>query len=493
MSNTSETLVQNPELFHQEGARGSTDPVMGVNARFNKLDLPTFNPYNYDPNLKYKYNASAGMLVVPGETSDKVFVPKAVLEASAKLEQDPQNYAYIGPVMDKEHQRGVLDFFFTKPVREIIEADYTYSFVFTAGGTQAVSNMFGITTKLPESLTTSGQKQRTIGLGNPYWGGYDSILEAIANNGNKPPMATYELNDSEGNFNLKSLREFLQNNKHCTIVLTSPNNPSGYVIPPSILENEIPQALKEHAERGGTVAVGFDLAYIHFIPAHPNYGEFLPKFLKALGSTLGNNIYPYLLMSNSKSLGLYAKRVGYLGLILPKDKNGEQKWERASADFVDRCVGWQRGTAGNANMSLKLSRVLLTNPETQAELKASIQKSLKEEIQPRIKTAVGAFRKQAQINNLGFENTKAGTYKISDKNGKVIATLREPGTPYFMPIEFANSQQAEKVAQHAEKDSNLFIVAASNLVRVPTCIGTSQVVYEHWGAAIFKAISSVFG
>lgn len=489
---SSETLLNSLELFHKEGARGSTDPVMGVNARFNKLDLPAFNPYKFDPSLKYKYNASAGMLVVPGENADKVFVPKAVLEASAKLEQDPQNYAYIGPIMDKEHQKSVLDFFFTKPVRENIEANYTYAFVFTAGGTQAVSNMLGITTHLPESLKEQQEDQRVIGLGNPYWGGYDSIIEAMGNNGTKPTITTYELNDSEGNFNIKSLKEFLQNNKHCTLILTSPNNPSGYVIPPSTLGKEIPEALKEHAQRGGTVAVGLDLAYIHFIPEHPNYGEFLPEFLKGLGSSLGVSVYPYLLMSASKSLGLYAKRVGYLGLILPKDSKGESKWEKTAADFVDRCVGWQRGTAGNANMSLKLSRALLTNPETASELKTTIQKALKEEIQPRIKIAVQAFQKQAKENGIRLENTQTGTYKISDKNGKFIATLREPGTPYFMPIEFANSQQAEAVAQQAEKDSNLFIVAASNLVRVPTCIGTSELVYEHWGSAIFKAIATVF-
>ncbi|MDX1921132.1 MAG: aminotransferase class I/II-fold pyridoxal phosphate-dependent enzyme [Candidatus Caenarcaniphilales bacterium] len=444
------------------------DEVTRVGNLFKNDKRPVFNPLGTQE--AFKINANIGMLFVPDPKTQLpvLFGHPERDKLMHQIIDDASTREYLGPVISGGHLEGVLDFYFGNELSREITAKYSLYGQVTSGGTGAINSFLHVWNELPPELASEDNITRTIGLSSIHWSGYDAQTDVFGLA--KPKIATFELTNKDGNFHINSFKTFLEENKHCTILLTTPDNPTGFVIPPNVISNQIAEALNEHAEKGGTAAVGFDLAYLHFITDHPNYAqEFLIQFLEKLGSNHGTSIQTYFLMSGSKSLGDFSIRLGHEILIAPKSIE-------ASTNKITKLSSInKRGTGGNTSLALHLSNALFTRTDDGSQnpnipvLRQAIQDVLTNQLSPRVGQFLTSFADELG-GGIKFQASEANpkVWQLLGRSNQPVAQMRLPGMPYFGGLTFANAEDAQTVALACQQ-AGLYLPAIEEVVRIGFC------------------------
>ena len=159
----------------------------------------------------------------------------------------------------------------------------------TPGGTGAIRNTIANYSDIGDSILTTDW----------FWGPYNTISQEI---GRK--LATYQMFDSDNNYNLAALEEkaeeLTQKQGSLVILLNTPaHNPTGYSLNDDEWDRLI-DILNKLTATDKKITLFIDAAYIDFAGDEDRYRSFLPKLSK-----LNKNVLPIIGYSASKTLTMY--------------------------------------------------------------------------------------------------------------------------------------------------------------------------------------------
>ena len=171
----------------------------------------------------------------------------------------------------------------------------------TPGGTGSIRNTISCYSKPGDKVLTS----------NWHWSPYKIIATEIGRD-----IATYEMFDDNGNFNLKAFEEkisqLLEVQDGLVIIFNAPaHNPTGYT-PSDETWDAIVEILKRCAKPGRKITFFLDIAYIDFAGDSDKARQFLPKF-----GNLPENILVVVGFSASKGFTFYGLRTGAMLCVTP--------------------------------------------------------------------------------------------------------------------------------------------------------------------------------
>ena len=242
---------------------------------------------------------------------------------------DPKDFAEYAPIGG------------TQPFREAVKkaafgghvpAGYLEA-VATPGGTGSLRNVISNYSDYGDQVLTSDW----------HWAPYNTIAAEIGRS-----IATYEMFDADGNFNVAAFREksaaLLTQQESLVIILNTPaHNPTGYSLTVSDWDKVI-DALCEEAKCGKAIALLVDVAYIDFAGDEDAYRQFFDLF-----GRLPENVLPVVAYSLSKTCTLYGGRCGAMICIA--------KTQEIADEFKRVCEFSSRGSWSN---SAKFSQVILS-------------------------------------------------------------------------------------------------------------------------------------
>ena len=259
-------------------------------------------------------NATLGSLF---DDDGKLVVLSSVVEVLKNLDPvDYADYAPIGgtPEFKKSVQKAAFGNF---------EPECFTAVVATPGGTGAIRNTISNFTKYGDKVLTADW----------FWAPYGTIAQEIGRN-----IATYELFDEKGGFNIASfngkVKELLEAQGRLVIIINTPaHNPTGY----SLTDAEwdlVLESVKTACTGDRKVTILVDAAYIDFAGDADEYRKFMPKLEK-----LPDNILPIISYSLSKTFTLYGMRSGAM-ICMTRNKG-------IAEEFVKVCEFSSRGTWSN--------------------------------------------------------------------------------------------------------------------------------------------------
>jgi aromatic-amino-acid transaminase len=198
----------------------------------------------------------------------------------------------------------------------------------TPGGTGAVKHAVWNYTNSGDEILTSDW----------YWTPYQTIAEEGGRN-----IATYELFDSQGNYNVsgfkKRFKELIDKQKRLlTIINTPAHNPTGYSVSNEEWDDIIGFLKVEAMDHEKRIIVLVDAAYIDFAGVSDERREFLKKF-----SNLPDNIFIIAAFSASKGFTMYGLRNG---AAIGISSSQEIVDEFFSACLHSGRATWSNGTRG---------------------------------------------------------------------------------------------------------------------------------------------------
>ena len=287
--------------------------------------------------------------IIPLE--DKIFgISRLAKELEAKIGKEPVINATLGSLYDDKGNLVVLSSVvdvlknlapadyadyapiggtpeFKKAIKKAafgnLEPDCITEAVATPGGTGAIRNTISNFTKFGDKILTSDW----------YWAPYNTIAQEIGRS-----VATYELFDDKGNFNIASfsakVKELIDAQGRLVIIINTPaHNPTGYSL--TIADwDKVMETIKSVCTGDRKVAILVDAAYIDFAGDADEYRKFLLKFEK-----LPDNIMPIIAFSLSKTFTLYGMRSGAM-ICMTQNKE-------IAEEFVRVCEFSSRGTWSN--------------------------------------------------------------------------------------------------------------------------------------------------
>ncbi|MCL1808514.1 MAG: aminotransferase class I/II-fold pyridoxal phosphate-dependent enzyme [Clostridiales bacterium] len=310
----------NSFLFAEQNGRivPMEDKIFGINRQAKELEAKI--------GKEAVVNATIGSLL---DDEGRLVVLSSVVEVMKSLDAvDYADYAPIGGTV--EFKKAVIKAAFGN-----FEPDCFTGVVATPGGTGAIRNTISNFSKYGDEILTSDW----------FWAPYSTIAQEI---GRK--IATYELFDGEGHFNIeafsKKARELIERQGRLVVIINTPaHNPTGYSLTAGDWDKVVESLeLMCTSERKATILV--DAAYIDFAGDADEYRAFLPKLEK-----LPENILPIIAYSLSKTFTLYGMRSGAM-ICMTQNKD-------VADEFVRVCEFSARGTWSNCTRSAMtvLSRI----------------------------------------------------------------------------------------------------------------------------------------
>lgn len=253
-------------------------------------------------------NATIGALL---DDDGKLIVLSSVDEVFKNL--NPWEYAQYAPIGGTPE--------FKKAVQKDIFRDYVPSVfteaVATPGGTGAIRNTISNYSEYGDKVLTTDW----------HWTPYNNIA---AEQGRS--VETFELFDSEGNFNLESFknktRKLLKEQQRLVIILNTPShNPTGYALTDGEWERVIEFLNGESKDK--KIALLVDAAYADFAGDEEESRSFLPLLEKC-----ADNVMPIIAHSLSKSYTLYGLRCGAM-ICMAKSREAAEEFRRV-CEFSSR-------------------------------------------------------------------------------------------------------------------------------------------------------------
>ena len=250
-------------------------------------------------------NASTGVFLNENRQLGSV---KLITDALEMHIADKLSYSNV--YGDEDYLSSVMTFIFKEREKDV--ASLYYPFIgSTLGGTGAISIAFHLFQDEGESVL----------LPSIMWTNYMLVAK-------KASLAykKYEMFTREGNFNLKSVKEKIEEEKkkhgRVLLVINDPcHNPTGYCM--SEKEYDELFSLLDEEGKDCKLSVLFDIAYLAFFHIPNRKCALIDKLLEKTYSFL-----PLIAFSCSKVFGLYGLRVGAL-IALPTDKDESEEIKRA--------------------------------------------------------------------------------------------------------------------------------------------------------------------
>ena len=234
-------------------------------------------------------------------------------------------------------------------------------------GNTVISNPIA-TNGLTHGLSMAGymfvDTNDSVLLSDLYWENYDLIFENAY--GAKPE--TFNL-FSNGGFDVESLGEKLNDNKHNKIILllNFPNNPSGYTPTTSEIDPIVKQ-IEKAALKGKKIVVVIDDAYFGLVYEDNVYQESI--FVKL--ASLHENILAVKLDGATKEDYVWGFRTGFITFAV---KNGTQELYQALESKLGGAIRGNISNISQLSQSLLLSVYTSNSYETSKKQKYDIMKS----------------------------------------------------------------------------------------------------------------------
>ncbi len=282
-------------------------------------------------------NATIGSLL---DDEGDLVVLSSVVEALKLLgPTDYADYAPIGgtPEFKKAVQKAAFGSFVPSGPTEVCA---------TPGGTGSIRNTVSNYSKHGDKVLTSDW----------FWGPYNTICQEIGRS-----LATYELFDSEGKYNLKGfgekVEELVSAQGSLVILLNTPaHNPTGYSLTDEDWKGVVDVLTKASAK--GKITLFVDIAYIDFAGDEEEYRSFFPIL-----ETLPESVLAIIGYSASKTLTIYGMRCGAMICLA--------KTPEIAAEFKQVTEFSSRGTWSNCVRSAQtLLAKIVDSPELLAKVGA---------------------------------------------------------------------------------------------------------------------------
>ena len=262
----------------------------------NKHDILTISGLaNKDTKKGFKtINASVGAYY----DEEKKFGRVPTIEKAIK-EKFSEKMAYAAVTGHENYTKGILDYAFGERLKTIEEKNEIF-FGATLGGTGALSIAFNLFTDTDSHVI----------LPNVMWSNYKLIAKKA-----NCLHRTYKLFDESDNWNLKSIKEEVDDEMakkgRALLLINDPcENPTGYSMSKKEYEDLFAYLNKKGEE--GELIVLFDIAYYNFSDTE------CPLF-EALEGEL--NFLPVIIFSCSKSFAIYGFRCGAFIALCPSKES----------------------------------------------------------------------------------------------------------------------------------------------------------------------------
>ena len=374
---------QNDRIIPEE------DVIFGISSRANKMIK--------ERGAENVVNATIGMLL---DDDGKLMVMSAVAATYRTLE--PTDYAQYAPIGGTPGYK--------KAVKRAVFKNYTpqrdVRVVATPGGTGSLRCAVANYSKREDSILTSDW----------HWSPYNSI----ASEGGRK-VATFNLFNEEGAFDIKSFREsveaLLETQDSLLIILNTPaHNPTGYALTDDDWHG-IRKALYQVPD-DKRVTVLVDIAYIDFAGDEDAYRSFLP-----LLETFPDNVLPILGFSASKTFTGYGMRAGAMVCLAPT--------EQIADEFVRVCEFSCRATWSN---SPKAGQVVIEKIFSDEALLAEVTRE-REVIRNLLIRRGKAFEEAAYDAGLDILPFDAGFFAtIPCDNAKEVSMKLEQEGIFLVPL-----------------------------------------------------------
>ncbi|MBQ8151469.1 MAG: aminotransferase class I/II-fold pyridoxal phosphate-dependent enzyme [Firmicutes bacterium] len=281
-------------------------------------------------------NATIGTLM---DDEGKLIVLSSVDKVFKELE--PADYAAYAPIRGLETYKAAA-------IKAALGSYEPKGFVeasATPGGTGSLRNTVSIYSEPGDKIMTTDW----------HWGPYKTISTEIGRD-----VATFELFDSDRQFNAASFREvsskLLEEQNSLVIILNTPaHNPTGYSLTDDDWDKVV-AVLTEEAAAGKPIVLLVDAAYIDFAGDEEEYRSFLPKL-----ETMPENVLPIIAYSMSKTYTLYGARCGAMICLA--------KTAEIAEEFKQICEFSSRGTWSNVT---RMGQVILSKIYADEELLAKV-------------------------------------------------------------------------------------------------------------------------
>lgn len=285
-------------------------------------------------------------------TEDKIFgISNRAKAMAAKEGKDKVINATIGALLDEEGKLIVLssvdevfrslsplDYAEYSPIggtpgfKEAVKKDVFRSFkpdcftevIATPGGTGAIRNTIANYSSRGDAVLTTDW----------YWAPYNTIVQE-----QERRLETFEIFDSEGNFNKESFKnsidEILKAQDRLVIILNTPShNPTGYALTND--DWEAVTSILESVSKEKKITLLVDAAYVDFAGEEEESRSFLPYLEK-----IDDNAFVIIAHSLSKAYTLYGLRCGAM-VCMTKSKEKAEEFKRV-CEFSSR-ASWSNCT-----------------------------------------------------------------------------------------------------------------------------------------------------
>lgn len=284
------------------------DKIFGINKRANRMVEVV--------GREGVINATVGSLL---DDDGKLVILSSVVNELTHLK--PEDYAAYAPIGGIPEFREAIK----KAAFGNFEPSSFTEAVATPGGTGAIRNAIS-------NYSDYGDKVLTTDW---HWLPYNSIAAEIGRS-----IDTFKLFDEEGNFNIESfsekVNELVNEQGNLLVMINTPaHNPTGYSCTLEDWDNII-KVMSEAVTGDKTAALLVDAAYIDFAGDEDEYRQFLPKL-----ETLPENILPMIAYSTSKTFTSYGMRCGAI-ICMAQTKETADEFLRV-CKYSSRST-WSNGT-----------------------------------------------------------------------------------------------------------------------------------------------------
>ncbi len=253
-------------------------------------------------------NATIGALL---DDEGKLIVLSSVDEVFRSL--SPLDYAEYAPIGGTPGFKEAVK----KDVFRNFEPNCFTEAVATPGGTGAIRNTIANYSSRGDVVLTTDW----------YWAPYNTIVQE-----QERQLETFEIFDSEGNFNKESFKnnidEILKVQDRLIIILNTPShNPTGYALTNDDWESVT--SILESVSKEKKITLLVDAAYVDFAGEEEESRSFLPYLEKIDGNT-----FVIIAHSLSKAYTLYGLRCGAM-VCMTKSKERAEEFKRV-CEFSSR-------------------------------------------------------------------------------------------------------------------------------------------------------------
>lgn len=313
---------------------------------------------------------------------------------------------YPASVGDKEYLDAVERWVFEENHSRIHELYRVFTGA-SLGGTGAISNAFNVFLDEGESVL----------LPNIMWNNYKLLAKKA-----KAKRELYDLFDSNGGFNLSSLREHisssLERDGRVLAIINDPcENPTGYCL--SEEEYDALFTMLNEEGKKGKLVVLFDIAYLSYHAVPGSKCKLIDKLAEAKP-----NFLPLIAFSCSKVFALYGMR---LGALLALASNEEEREDISSA-YGAQARGTYSCPVGASGYAVSLA---MGDPDKKEALLKEIQAN-KEALRVRGEILLKELDK-AKIEHYSYRSGFFLTIKVTGNAEDVYESLKAQHI-YIVPL-----------------------------------------------------------